>query len=157
MTTSLPPGRCVRLLMASLDRGECYVLPNIPTSVGCMAALARVTPPWGWKKIINNNNDKQGPCLAPMGGGLNAREAITRLCLGQRGWEGGGGGGGRENAGQSYTARQLATYRLACTCLPNSYLYPWAIYSSPGIYSYIHIWPKQEQAPSLPLTQFIFP
>ena len=23
------PSRCVRLLMASLDRGECYVLPNI--------------------------------------------------------------------------------------------------------------------------------
>ena len=46
------------------------------------------------EEIINNNNDKQGPCLAPMGSGLNAREAIARLCLGQRGWGGGGGGGG---------------------------------------------------------------
>ena len=27
VTASLPPDRCV---MASLDRGECYVLPNIP-------------------------------------------------------------------------------------------------------------------------------
>ena len=30
VTASLLPSRCVRLLMASLDRGECYVLPNIP-------------------------------------------------------------------------------------------------------------------------------
>ena len=43
----------------------------------------------GVEKIINNNNDKQGPCLAPMGSGLNAREAIACLCPGQRGWGGG--------------------------------------------------------------------
>ena len=30
VTASLLPSRCVRLLIASLDRGECYVLPNIP-------------------------------------------------------------------------------------------------------------------------------
>ena len=51
VTSSLLPSRCMRLLMASLDRGECYVLPNIPTSVRCMAALARV----GVEKIIMIN------------------------------------------------------------------------------------------------------
>ena len=44
----------------------------------------------GAEEITNNNNDKQGPCLAPMGGGLNAREAMPRPA----------GLGGRENAGQ---------------------------------------------------------
>ena len=77
--------------MASLDRGECYVLPNIPTSVGHGVHGCPCTchTPAGVEEIINNNNDKQGPCLAPMGSGLNAREAIARLCLSQRGWGGG--------------------------------------------------------------------
>ena len=147
MGDSLPTaGRCVRLLMASLDRGECYVLPNIPTSVGCMAALARVTPPWGWKKIINNNNDKQGPCLAPMGSGFNAREA---LCLGQRGW-----GGGRTLV----KATQLgsgATCRLACTCLPNSYLTP-GLYIARRVFIATSIYGQSRSRPPLPTVNSIY-
>ena len=79
--------------MASLDRSRgvlCFAKHSHLSEVhGCPCTCHT---PVGVEEIINNNNDKQGPCLAPMGGGLNAREAIARSCLGQRGW----GGGGRE-------------------------------------------------------------
>ena len=152
MGDSLPTaGRCVRLLMASLDRGECYVFakhPHLSGVHGCPCTCH--TPVWV-EKIINNNNDKQGPCLAPMGSGLNAREAIACLSLGQRGW-----GGGRTLV----KATQLgsgATCRLACTCLPNSYLTP-GLYIARRVFIATSIYGQsRSRPPSLPLTQFIFP
>ena len=65
--------------------------------------------------------------------------------------------GGRENAGQSYTARQWSNLQTGLHVPAQLLFNPWAIYSAPGIYSYIHIWPKQEQAPLPPVNSIYLP